>query len=71
MDRASTFNAIREVLSAMENGYLLVYTDNEYKEMWNLLDELENSTSKRNLDDWKGCQGYCDFEESFNTTGWI
>ena len=21
--------------------------------------------------DWKGCQGYCDFEESFNTTGWI
>ena len=22
-------------------------------------------------DDWKGCQGYCDFNESFNTTGWI
>lgn len=21
--------------------------------------------------DWRGCQGYCDFEELFNTTGWI
>lgn len=20
---------------------------------------------------WRGCQGHCDFEESFNTTGWI
>lgn len=47
MDRTLTFNAIREVLSAMENGYLLVYTDNEYKEMWNLLDELENSIFKK------------------------
>ena len=23
------------------------------------------------IDDWKGCQGTCDFEESFNTTGYI
>ena len=20
---------------------------------------------------WKGCQGYTDFDNSFNTTGWI
>ena len=23
------------------------------------------------VSDWSGCQGTCDFEESFNTTGWI
>lgn len=51
MDKASTFNAIREVLSAMENGCLLVYTDNEYKEMRKLLNELETPISKRNSDD--------------------
>ena len=71
MDRALTFNAIREVLSSMENGCLSIYTDNEYKQMYDLLDELEKSTPKRGSDDWRGCQGTCDFDPIPNTTGWI
>ena len=47
------------------------FTDEEYDTMYDLLDELENTTPKRDSDDWRGCQGTCDFEESFNTTGWI
>lgn len=32
---------------------------------------LKIQFSKRNLDNWKGCQGTCDFDPIPNTTGWI
>ena len=46
--------------------------NNEYKGMqgYNDFDFPEDPERKFN-DDWKGCQGTCDFKESFNTTGWI
>ena len=46
--------------------------NNKYKGMqgYNDFDFPEDPERKSN-DSWKGCQGSCDFEESFNTTGWI
>ena len=36
----------------------------------NDFDFPKNSERKTN-DDWKGCQGHCDFDPIPNTTGWI
>ena len=52
------------------------FTKEEYDAMYDLLDELEKESkpkrsSKRSADDWKGCQGNCDFEPQPNLTGWI
>ena len=72
MNKTKTINLIREAISLAGDGADVPYTDEEYDAMYNLLDELEKGfTPKRSSDDWKGCQGTCDFEESFNTTGWI
>lgn len=72
MNKTKTINLIREAISLAGDGADVPYTDEEYDAMYNLLDELEKDFApKRSSDNWKGCQGTCDFEESFNTTGWI
>ena len=75
MNRIEVINMIREAISLAGDGADVPYTDEEYDAMYNLLDELENKTPKRSpkrsSDDWRGCQGTCDFEEIPNTTGWI
>ena len=46
--------------------------NNEYKGMQGHNDfDFPEDPERKSNDDWKGCQGTCDFEESFNTTGWI
>lgn len=70
MERKETINLIREAISIATDVY--TFTDEEYDAMHDLLNELENEpATKRSSDDWRGCQGTCDFEEAPNVTGWI
>lgn len=71
MERAKIISLIREAISLATDVY--TFTDEEHDAMNNLLNEIENEpATKRSSDDWRGCQGYCDFNEpGFNTTGWV
>lgn len=72
MERIEVINMIREAISLAGDGADVPYTDEEYDAMYDLLDEIENeSSAKRSSDDWRGCQGTCDFEEIPNITGWV
>ena len=70
MNRIEVINMIREAISLAGDGGDILYTEEEYDAMYDLLDEIENSVP-RSSDDWRGCQGTCDFEETPNVTGWI
>lgn len=71
MGRIEMINMIREAISLAGDGGDVLYTEEEYDAMHDLLDEIENSVPKRSSDDWRGCQGTCDFDPIPNTTGWI
>ena len=68
MERTKIISLIKTAVDCAAGGFSKEELDNMKK----FLNELENEpTTKRSSDDWRGCQGTCDFEESFNTTGWI
>lgn len=74
--RAEALNLISQAISLAGDGGCAPFTDEEYKAMYDLLEEIKKESkpkrsSKRSTDDWKGCQGYCDFEPQPNLTGWI
>ena len=75
--RAEALNLISQAISLAGDGGCTPFTDEEYKAMYDLLEEIKKeskpkkSSPKRSADDWKGCQGYCDFEPQPNITGWI
>ena len=74
--RAEALNLISQAISLAGDGGCTPFTDEEYKAMYDLLDEIKKESkqkrsSKKSADDWKGCQGYCDFEPQPNITGWI
>ena len=71
MERTEIIKLIRESISLAHDASVIPYTDEEFDAMHDLLDEIENSVPKRSSDDWRGCQGTCDFEEIPNVTGWI
>lgn len=74
--RAEALNLISQAISLAGDGGCTPFTEEEYDAMYDLLDEIKKESktkrsSKKSADDWKGCQGYCDFEPQPNLTGWI
>lgn len=69
MERAKVISLIKTAVDCAAGGF----SKEELDSMKKFLNELENeSATKRSSDDWKGCQGTCDFDgPGFNTTGWI
>lgn len=74
--RAEAISLISQAISLAGDGGCAPFTE-EYNAMYDLLEEIKKeskpkkSSQKRSADDWKGCQGYCDFEPQPNLTGWI
>ena len=79
MDRNKTIELLKKAVSLTRKLENNPFTINDYCAMNDLLCELKKEEYKqenkpeqrRNYDDWKGCQGTCDFEEIPNMTGWI
>ena len=74
--RAEALNLISQAISLAGDGGCAPFTEEEYDAMYDLLDEIKKESKtkrspKRSVDDWKGCQGNCDFEPQPNLTGWI
>ena len=74
--RAEALNLISQAISLAGDGGCAPFTEEEYDAMYDLLEEIKKESkpkrsSKRSADDWKRCQGYCDFETQPNLTGWI
>lgn len=69
MERAKIISLIKTAIDCASGGFSKEELDN----MKMFLNEIENEPeTKRSSDDWRGCQGYCDFDgPGFNTTGWI
>jgi hypothetical protein len=68
MERAKIISLIKTAVDCAAGGF----SKEELDSMKKFLNELENEPTKRSSDDWRGCQGYCDFDgPGFNTTGWI
>ena len=69
MERAKIITLIKLAVERGAGGFSKEELDN----MKSFLNELENEpTTKRSSDDWRGCQGTCDFDDpGFNITGWI
>ena len=70
MDRIEVIKLIREAIDFADSHKSFSYTEEQFDAMHDLLNEIENS-APRSSDDWRGCQGTCDFEEVPNVTGWI
>ena len=81
MTRNEIINLIREAISLAGDGGDVPFTDAEYDAMYDLLESMENMGSMENIedkpnnvvssDDWRGCQGTCDFDPRPNLTGWV
>lgn len=72
MERTEIIKLIREAIDFADSYKSFPYTEEQFDAMHDLLDEIENKPTKRSSDDWRGCQGTCDFDDpGFNTTGWI
>lgn len=75
--RTEALSLIGQAISLASDGGPDPFTKEEYDAMYDLLDEIEKeikpkkSAPKKSTDDWKGCQGTCDFEPQPNLTGWI
>ena len=67
MERTKIISLIKTAVDCAAGGFSKEELDNMKK----FLNELENEPTKRSSDDWRGCQGTCDFEEIPNVTGWI
>ena len=69
MERAKTITLIKIAIDFSADKF----SKEELDSMKKFLNELENEpATKRSSDDWRGCQGTCDFDDpGFNTTGWI
>lgn len=75
MKKFEVINLIKLAINLAKEKEHSPFTSEEYKAMYKLLDEIEKGPKKRSRksssDDWKGCQGTCDFEPQPNLTGWI
>lgn len=72
MDKTKIINLIRDAINFTDDHKNGGYTEEQFDVMHNLLDEIEKDFApKRSSDDWKGCQGTCDFDPIPNITGWI
>ena len=74
--RAEAISLISQAISLAGDGGCTPFTKEEYDAMYDLLEEIKKESktkrsSKRSADDWKECQGTCDFEPQPNLTGWI
>ena len=69
MERAKTIALIKIAIDFSADKF----SKEELDSMKKFLNELENEpATKRSSDDWRGCQGTCDFDDpGFNVTGWI
>ena len=67
MERTKIISLLKTAVNCASGGFSKEELDNMKK----FLNELENESTKRSSDDWRGCQGTCDFEEIPNVTGWI
>lgn len=69
MEKAKVISLIKMAVDCAAGGFSKEELDNMKK----FLNELENEhVTKRSSDDWRGCQGTCDFDDpGFNITGWI
>lgn len=60
--RAEAISLISQAIELAGDGGCTPFTEEEYNAMYELLEEIKKeSKPKRSADDWKGCQGYCDF----------
>lgn len=70
--RAEAISLISQAIEIAGDGGCTPFTEEEYNAMYELLEEIKKkvnpkkSSQKRSTDDWKGCQGYCDFEPQPN-----
>ena len=72
--RAEAISLISQAIEIAGDGGCTPFTEEEYNAMYDLLEEIKKESKpsqERSADDWKGCQGYCDFEPQPNLTGWI
>ena len=70
--RAEALSLISQAINLAGDGGSDPFTKEEYDAMYDLLDEIGKEVNpKRSHDDWRGCQGTCDFEPQPNITGWI
>ena len=66
--RAEAISLISQAIELAGDGGCTPFTEEEYNAMYDLLEEIKKeskpkkSSQKGSADDWKGCQGYCDFE---------
>lgn len=69
MERIEVIKLIKTAVNCAAGGF----SKKELDDMKKFLNELENESAvKRSSDDWRGCQGTCDFDDpGFNVTGWI
>lgn len=76
MTRNEIIDLIRKAISlARDGGYSYIpFTKDEYDAMYDLLESIEDRPKNNVIvrsDDWRGCQGTCDFDPQPNLTGWI
>ena len=65
LDGSEVIKLLKKAVSIAEKTYNPSFTAECCQSINEYLNNIKNNT------DWRGCQGTCDFEESFNTTGWI
>lgn len=73
--KESKIRRIDNLLAKIEADEDVVLETADCAEVYHLLKELKASLKKgkrkSSADDWRGCQGTCDFEPQPNLTGWI
>ena len=65
LDGSEIIKFLKEAVSIASNRRPTSFTTEVCQQINEYIDNIKLNA------DWTGCQGTCDFEESFNTTGWI
>lgn len=65
LDDSEIIKFLKEAVSIASNTRPTSFTTEVCQQINKCIDNIKLNA------DWSGCQGTCDFEESFNTTGWI
>ena len=71
MDTSRIISNLRLAIELAGDGGCDPFLEEDRKEMYEFLDKIEKQQIVKTHDDWKGCQGTCDFDPIPNTTGWI